>query len=171
MAEIRWKTHDGKQLFIHEMTHEHISSLYHFTKYVSTRYQPEVVEEIDRVIKEQYDGIILPYRPPCTVVGEIELLFKKGMLKYDKEAHKYNIINEDNEWIGEIILTPDLEVDENTGLLKIDRLAAYKEARKNEMILKLMMESGDWGDDGTGEETEKAESVDDDDDAENYLEL
>lgn len=134
MEAIKWRTYDGRELYIHDMTHDHVSSLYYFIRYISTRQHAAVKEEIDRVINEKFHGVILPYRPPCDVIGEAEILQEKGMLKYDKEHHKYNIHNEDGEWIGKIILKPELEVDEETGKFKVDRLLAYKTKRKTEFM-------------------------------------
>ena len=59
------------------------------------------------------------------------------MLKYDKETHKFDIID-NGEWIGEIILRPEQEVDETTGMFVVDRLSEYKEKRKIEMTMALL---------------------------------
>lgn len=131
--EIKWRSYDGKVQYIHEMTHEHISSLFYYLKYVKVYVKSDIGAEVNRVINEVYDGIVLPYCPPSQVLGEIETLHQKGMLKYDKEKHKYNIHDENNNWIGEIILQPDQEVDEETGKLKVDRIAEYQEKNKEKM--------------------------------------
>lgn len=135
--EIKWRSYDGRELFIHEMTHEHISSLYFFLNFVSKFPKEEVLDEVKRVIKDNYDGVILPYRPPSDVIGEAERLHEQGMLKYDKETHKFDIID-NGEWIGEIILRPEQEVDETTGMFVVDRLSEYKEKRKIEMTMALL---------------------------------
>jgi hypothetical protein len=137
--EIQWRTYDGKTTFIHEMTHEHISSLYYYMKYVKIHIVPEVVDEVNRVITEKYNGIILPYRPPSDVIGEIETLHFKNMLRYDKLNHKYNIHDENGVWIGEIILKPDQEVDEETGKLKIDRIVERIKNRNKSIEEKIKL--------------------------------
>ena len=148
MEGIKWRSYDGRTLFIHEMTHEHISSLYHFMKYISRRQEIEVMNEIKRVINDNFAGVILPYRPPPDVVGEAEKLHELGMLRYDKENHKFNIIDENDEWIGEIILRPEQEIDETTGMFKVDRVAEYKRKRKDELMMLLALQNQDiqWED-------------------------
>jgi hypothetical protein len=148
MEGIKWRSYDGKQLYIHEMTHEHISSLYYFMKYVSKHPNELVTNEINRVITEKYSGVVLPYYPHSGVIGEAERLYEKGLLKYDKENHKFNIVD-NGEWIGEMILNPEQEVDESTGMFKIDRLAEYKRQRQDELMKILSLQvQGDikWND-------------------------
>jgi aspartokinase-like uncharacterized kinase len=137
MEGIAWKSYDGRRLYIHEMTHEHISSLYYFMRYIHNSPEESVITEINRVINEKYNGIILPYRPPSDVIGEAEKLHQQGLLKYDKANHKFDIID-DGEWIGEIILKPEQEVDETTGMFKVDRLMAYKKKRE-ELLIKMLV--------------------------------
>lgn len=134
MSRIKWRSYDGRELYIDEMTHEHLSSLYYFMTYVSKRQSEDVIIEIKRVIDLNFGGIILPYNPPPDVLGEIEILHSKGLLRYDKEKHQYDIIDGDIQ-IGQIILRPDHEIDELTGLFKEDRVAKYKEKRQNELML------------------------------------
>jgi len=142
MEGIKWKSYDGRVLYIHEMTHEHLSSLYHFIHYISASPRENVIEEIKRVINTNYNGIILPYCPPSDVVGEAEKLHDKGLLKYDKENHKFDIID-NGEWVGEIVLKPEQEVDEETGKFKVDRLAEYKKKRQEEILALLALQNQD----------------------------
>lgn len=144
MEGIKWRTYNGRELYIHEMTHEHISSLYHFLRYVSTRTPDSaVMDEIKRVVQTNYGGVILPYRPPSDVVGEAEKLYEKGLLKYNKAEHKFDIID-NGEWVGEIILKPEQEIDEETGMFKEDRIAKYKKQREEELLKMIVNLSEQW---------------------------
>lgn len=90
-----WTTHYGRQIAINEMSHQHLSNVIHYYKYVlNWKASPSITIEIEN----RFGGIILPYKPLVSFVEEIKALMLKGYT--DGKLNSDIIV--DGKWVGKI---------------------------------------------------------------------
>lgn len=98
-------TFDGRQIHISNMSHQHLSNSYYYTK---IRYDNKLVRSIidedfgswvlaerDAIldvyiseIKLRYDGVMLPYSPLASFPSEIAYLYRHNMIRENKIYHQ-----------------------------------------------------------------------------------
>ncbi len=81
-----WITYDNRMVTMEEMSHQHMSNIYYYTKYIVPQLYPQCVrEDIQKWLLIRFDGVILPYRPVHKFVMEQEYLAKMGYLKENND--------------------------------------------------------------------------------------
>lgn len=65
-----------------EMSHQHMSNIYYFTKYIVPELYPQSIRnDIMNWLLVRFDGVILPYHPVHEFVQEQIYLSKMGYLR------------------------------------------------------------------------------------------
>lgn len=90
-----WTTFDNRSVRMDEMTHQHMSNIYYFTKYIVPQFYPQSVrDEIWIWILVRFGGIVLPYYPVPEFIEEKKYLQMMGYIKNNNDI----VVN--NEVIG-----------------------------------------------------------------------
>lgn len=95
-------TFDNKKVPLSEITHQHLSNIYWFTKIINGYNYSATLITID----EKYDGVILPYKPEPRFRLEIEELDKRGFLRWRDNESKADIIY-NGDVVGEAFYLED----------------------------------------------------------------
>ena len=88
-------TFDGKQINVTQMKHSHVSNSYWYSKII----KDDQFDLWERVIREKFDGVVLPYQPHPNFESEFTFLLDNGYLI--STSYGYDVVFE-NEKIGEI---------------------------------------------------------------------
>ena len=81
-----WITYDNRAVTMEEMTHQHMSNIYYFTKFIVPELYPQSVrDDIMKWLLIRFEGVILPYRPDHGFIQEQAYLAKMGYLKENND--------------------------------------------------------------------------------------
>ena len=76
-----WKTWDDREMEFDSLTHQHLSNIYYFMKYLNPRFYPSALQFfVKKYILVKFGGI-LQYHPDPKFVGERRVLIRLGYLK------------------------------------------------------------------------------------------
>jgi len=95
---MNWTTAYGREIHISKLSHQHLSNIIHYFKYVAdTKPSGFIQNELEK----RFGGIVLPYHPLITFTEEINHLVSKGYTTGENDA---DIIVE-GKWVGSIKYT------------------------------------------------------------------
>jgi hypothetical protein len=90
-----WITYDDRLINMEEMSHQHMSNIYHFINTIVPHLYPDCVrEDITNWLVKRFGGIILPYNPHPDFHQERAYLKMMGYLNEKNEI----VVN--NQYIG-----------------------------------------------------------------------
>ena len=90
-----WITYDDRKVLMDEMSHQHMSNIWYFTRYIVPHLYPDSVRnDVWAWLNKRFGGVILPYHPHPDFHQERAYLKYMGYLKED------NRIVVDNQIIG-----------------------------------------------------------------------
>lgn len=97
-----WTTFNGREIVPENLDHQHLSNIYWYYKLVVEVEHTWVLD----VIRERYNGQLLPYAPHVDFTSEIQHLEQKGFLHWhptsNGEAITVGTIIYNNQTIGTI---------------------------------------------------------------------
>jgi len=102
-----WTTFDGRKVGLYSIDHQHLSNCYYYLKIIAKFDIDFLIENIQEVLNERFNGQILPYRPHIRFSYEIDYLIENGLIKDTNNPNKKIIVFENNE-IGEILTINNL---------------------------------------------------------------
>lgn len=95
---MNWTTAYGHEIHISKLSHQHLSNITHYFKYVvGTKPSGYIQHELEK----RFGGIVLPYHPLISFREEINFLVAKGYTTGENDA---DIIVE-GKWVGKIKYT------------------------------------------------------------------
>ncbi len=97
-----WTTFNGREIAPENLDHQHLSNIYWYHKLVFEEDHTWVLD----VIRERYNGQLLPYAPHVDFTSELQNLEQKGFLHWhptsNGEAITVGTIIYNNQTIGTI---------------------------------------------------------------------
>jgi hypothetical protein len=79
-----WITYDNRTVTMEEMSHQHMSNIYYYTKYILPElYCDSTRNDIFRWLLKRFGGVILNYHPHPDFLWEKDYLLQRGYLKED----------------------------------------------------------------------------------------
>ena len=76
-----WGTYDGRTVQMSEISHQHLSNIYHYISVVVPElYESEIRKDIEYWINTRFGGIILGYHPDPEFTQEKNYLRRNGFL-------------------------------------------------------------------------------------------
>jgi len=78
MQSLIWTTANGKKLRLDQISHDHLSNIYHYSRLFQHR-QPELHPILKNLLNERFNGEVLPYDPKYYF--EVEELKSLGYLQ------------------------------------------------------------------------------------------
>lgn len=78
-----WKTWDGREVTMRNITQEHLSNAYWFMLVVRGQYDQDFVDAVNDIMRQRFDGQILPYVPAEDFTAEHDWLRESGNVDED----------------------------------------------------------------------------------------